>query len=114
MFIETIKYLLIAFVSSAILIFLSKIVLQATLRRPRDYYLSEELRQEELMLNSAGFSIRDELETTPEGELTHEHIHAEPKYSVEETLEMNLIDIEQVPEKYLQDEHLTGKAGSRK
>jgi hypothetical protein len=76
---ETIEYLLIAFVSSAILIFLSKIVLQALIRRPADYYRAEELRQEEMMLNSAGFSIRDELETTPEGEVTQEHIDAEPQ-----------------------------------
>ncbi len=102
---ETIEYLVIAFISSAILIFLSKIVLQAILRRPRDYYREEELRQEEMMLNSAGFSIKDELETNPEGELTSEHIHAEPQISVEEALKMHLADPDKIPN-ILKREHI--------
>lgn len=76
---ETMEYLIIAFISSALLIFMSKIVMQKLLRRPADYYLKEELRQEEMLLNSAGISITEELETTPEGEVTEEHIHAEPQ-----------------------------------
>lgn len=76
---ETLEYLIIAFISSALLIFMSKIVMQKLLRRPADYYLKEELRQEEMLLNSAGISITEELETTPEGEVTEEHIHAEPQ-----------------------------------
>ena len=79
MFLEFLEYLLIAFVASAILIVLSKVILQALIRRPADYYVKEELRQEEMMLNAAGISIREELETTPEGEVTGEHIHAEPQ-----------------------------------
>ena len=79
MIIETFEYLGIAFVASVILIVLSKIILQALIRRPADYYVKEELRQEEMMLNSAGISIKEELETTPEGEVTEEHIHAEPQ-----------------------------------
>lgn len=77
---ETLEYLIIAFISSALLIFMSKIVMQKLLRRPADYYLKEELRQEEMLLNSAGISITEELETTPEGEVTEEHIHAEPQF----------------------------------
>lgn len=76
---ETLEYLITAFICSALLIFLSKIVMQKLLRRPADHYLKEELRQEELMLNRAGISIKDELETTPEGEVTDEHIHADPQ-----------------------------------
>lgn len=76
---EFFRYLGIAFVSSAILIVLSKIVLQRILRRPADYYLKEEYLQEERMLNSAGFRLHDEVETSPEGEVTKEHIHAEPQ-----------------------------------
>ena len=76
---EFMRYLGIAFASSAILIVLSKIVMQMILRRPADYYLKEEYRQEEIMLNSAGISIKDEVETTPEGEVTEEHIHVEPQ-----------------------------------
>ena len=76
---EFFRYLGIAFVSSALLIVLSKIVLQAILRRPADYYLREEYRQEELILNAGGFSIRDEVVMTPEGEVTEEHIHVEPQ-----------------------------------
>lgn len=79
---EFLRYLGIAFVSSAILIVLSKIVLQKILRRPADYYLKEEYRQEELILNSAGFRLHDEVETTPEGEVTKEHVHAEPQIPV--------------------------------
>lgn len=76
---EFLRYLGIAFVSSAVLIVLSKIVMQKILRRPADYYLKEEYRQEEFMLNAGGFSIRDEVETNPEGEVTEEHVHAEPQ-----------------------------------
>ena len=72
-------YLIIAFVSSALLIFMSKVVMQAVLRRPVDYYLTEELRQEELMLNSAGISITEELETSPEGEVTSGHVDVVPQ-----------------------------------
>ena len=76
---EVLKYLGIAFISSALLIVLSKIVMQAILRRPADYYLKEEYRQEEQILNAGGFSIKDEMVTTPEGELTEEHVHVEPQ-----------------------------------
>lgn len=72
---EFFEYLLIAFISSAILIVLSKIILQALIRRPADYYVKEELRQEDLMLKAAGLKISDEVETTPEGENTEEHMH---------------------------------------
>ena len=81
---EFIEYLIIAFISSAILIFLSKIVMQKILRRPADYYRKEELRQEELMLNRAGISIKAELETTPEGEVTSEHLHVQPQYPADQ------------------------------
>ena len=74
---ETLEYIGIAFVSSAILIVLSKIILQSLIRRPADYYAAEELRQEELMLNAGGLSIFSEHETTPEGE-TIETSHLEP------------------------------------
>ena len=77
MLLEFFEYILIAFISSALLIFMSKVVMQKVLRRPADYYLKEEYRQEELMLNAAGISILDEHETGPEGEVTEEHIHAE-------------------------------------
>ena len=76
---EILRYLGIAFASSVLLLVLSKIIMQALLRRPADYYLKEEYRQEELILNSAGFSITEEKETTPEGEVTGEHIHVEPQ-----------------------------------
>jgi hypothetical protein len=76
---EFLRYLGIAFASSALLLVLSKIVMQFLFRRPADYYLREEYRQEELILNNAGFSISDEVETTPEGEVTEEHVHAEPQ-----------------------------------
>ena len=76
---EFLRYLGIAFISSALLIVLSKIVMQAILRRPADYYLREEYRQEERILNAGGFSITDEIVTTPEGELTEEHLHVEPQ-----------------------------------
>ena len=75
---ETLEYLGIAFVSSAALIVMSKIILQFILRRPADYYEKAELLQEERMLNAAGFSITEELQTNPEGELTEEHIHVTP------------------------------------
>ena len=74
---ETLEYLGIAFVSSALLIIMSKIILQALIRRPADYYDAEELRQEELMLSSAGISITKEHETNPEGEPIEEsHLEA--------------------------------------
>ena len=76
---EIMRYLGIAFASSVLLLVLSKIIMQAILRRPADYYLKEEYRQEELMLNSGGISITAEMETTPEGEVTEEHIHVEPQ-----------------------------------
>ena len=76
---EILRYLGIAFASSVLLIVLSKVVMQFLLRRPADYYLKEEYRQEELILNSAGFSITDEVETNPEGEVTEEHVHVEPQ-----------------------------------
>jgi len=76
---EILRYLGIAFASSALLLVLSKIVMQFLFRRPADYYLREEYRQEELILNNAGFSISDEVETTPEGEVTEEHVHVEPQ-----------------------------------
>ena len=94
---ETLEYIGIAFVSSAILIVLSKIILQFLIRRPADYYNAAELYQEELMLNSAGLSINDEMETNPEGELTGENIHVDPKISVEQAAEMHLIDKEIMP-----------------
>ena len=72
---EIMRYLGIAFASSVLLIVLSKIVMQFLFRRPADYYLKEEYRQEEIILNSAGFSIKDEVETTPEGEVTEADIH---------------------------------------
>lgn len=67
MFMETIEYLLIAFISSAVLIVLSKIILQALIRRPEGYYRDEEFRQEALMLEAGGLSPRQEHETDPEG-----------------------------------------------
>lgn len=76
---EILRYLGIAFASSVLLIVLSKVIMQFLLRRPADYYLKEEYRQEELILNSAGFSITDEVETNPEGEVTEEHVHVEPQ-----------------------------------
>ena len=76
---EILRYLGIAFASSVLLIVLSKVVMQFLLRRSADYYLKEEYRQEELILNSAGFSITDEVETNPEGEVTEEHVHVEPQ-----------------------------------
>ena len=74
---ETLEYLGIAFISSALLIIMSKIILQSLIRRPADYYDAEELRQEELMLNAGGISIESEHETTPEGEIMEEtHLEA--------------------------------------
>ena len=82
---EILRYLGIAFASSVLLIVLSKVIMQFLLRRPADYYLKEEYRQEELILNSAGFSITDEVETNPEGEVTEEHVHVEPQIPRPET-----------------------------
>ena len=76
---EVLRYLGIAFASSVLLIVLSKVIMQFLFRRPADYYLKEEYRQEEIILNSAGFSITDEVETNPEGEVTEEHIHVQPQ-----------------------------------
>ena len=74
---ETLEYLGIAFISSVLLIIMSKIILQSLIRRPADYYDAEELRQEELMLNAGGISLASEHETTPEGEIMEE-THLEP------------------------------------
>ena len=76
---EILRYLGIAFASSVLLLVLSKVIMQFILRRPADYYLKEEYKQEELILNNAGFSINDEVETNPEGEVTEEHVHVEPQ-----------------------------------
>ncbi len=74
---ETLEYLGIAFVCSVLLIIMSKIILQALIRRPADYFDAEELRQEELMLNAGGISITNEHETNPEGEIIEEtHLEA--------------------------------------
>lgn len=64
---EILEYLGIAFVSSALLIIMSKIILQKILRRPAEYYDAEELKQEELMLDAAGLGIGAEHETGPDG-----------------------------------------------
>ena len=112
---EILRYFLIAFVSSAILIILSKIILQALLRRPADYYIAEELLQEEMMLNSAGLSLTEELETNQEGEVTTEHIHARPHISIDEAMEMHLADkdtkgvIIKAAEKHPEYKHSSGK-----
>jgi hypothetical protein len=98
---ETLKYLGIAFASSAALIVMSKIILQFLIRRPADYYLAAELRQEEMILNSAGLSIQDEIETDPEGENTSEHIHAEPQISLDEAVELHLFDKDHIPDHLL-------------
>lgn len=68
MILEVLEYLLIAFVSSAVLIVISKIILQALIRRPADYYLDEEYRQEKLMLEAGGLTVLQEHETNAEGE----------------------------------------------
>ena len=78
MLLETLEYLGIAFICSVLLIIMSKIILQALIRRPADYYNAEELRQEELMLNAGGISITNEHDTNPEGEILHEtHLEAQ-------------------------------------
>lgn len=46
------KYLIISFISSAILIFISKIVLDKLIRRDIDYYEKEERDIEENMLSN--------------------------------------------------------------
>lgn len=75
---ETLEYLGIAFISSVLLIIMSKIILQALIRRPAEYYDAEELREEELMLNAAGISITLEHETNPEGEpIEDTHLEAQ-------------------------------------
>ena len=65
---ETLEYLGIAFASSAVLIILSKIILQSLIRRPAEYYIAEEVHQEGLMLQAAGLGLANELETDFEGE----------------------------------------------
>ena len=78
MLLETLEYLGIAFICSVILIIMSKIILQALIRRPADYYNARELREEELMLNAGGISITKEHETNPEGEIIEEkHLEAQ-------------------------------------
>ncbi len=75
---ETLEYLGIAFISSVLLIIMSKIILQALIRRPADYYNARELREEEIMLNAGGISITKEHETNPEGEIIEEkHLEAQ-------------------------------------
>ena len=75
---ETLEYLGIAFISSVLLIIMSKIILQALIRRPADYYNARELMEEELMLNAGGISITKEHETNPEGEIIEEkHLEAQ-------------------------------------
>ena len=77
MLLETLEYLGIAFVCSVLLIIMSKIILQALIRRPADYYNARELREEELMLNAGGISITKEHETNPEGEIIEDkHLEA--------------------------------------
>ncbi len=111
---ETLEYLGIAFVCSVLLIIMSKIILQALIRRPADYYDAEELRQEELMLNAGGISITNEHETNPEGEIieeTHLEAHlgditpAEPEEiipeipaSIHESIEITEDDSEDEPD----------------
>jgi hypothetical protein len=78
MLLETLEYLGIAFISSVLLIIMSKIILQALIRRPADYYNARELREEELMLNAGGISITNEHETNPEGEIIEDkHLEAQ-------------------------------------
>lgn len=78
MLLETLEYLGIAFISSVLLIIMSKVILQALIRRPADYYNACELREEELMLNAGGISITNEHETNPEGEIIEEkHLEAQ-------------------------------------
>ena len=100
MIIETLRYFLIAFISSAVLIILSKIILQHLIRRPADYYSASETYQEEMMLNSAGFSINDEIKTNPEGELTDSKLDVVPQITAAEAVKMNLIERERIPEDY--------------
>lgn len=47
---EIIKFILASVISATVLIVLAKIVMQKLLRRPSDYYLNEEDKQEEIML----------------------------------------------------------------
>ncbi|MBQ9075267.1 MAG: hypothetical protein IJY32_04815 [Mogibacterium sp.] len=78
MLLETFEYLGIAFICSVLLIIMSKIILQALIRRPADYYNARELKEEELMLNAGGISITKEHETNPEGEIIEEkHLEAQ-------------------------------------
>ena len=90
---EILRYLGIAFASSVLLLVLSKVIMQFILRRQADYYLKEEYKQEELILNNAGFSINDEVETNPEGEVTEEHVHVEPQLPKPEPIEIPVFEI---------------------
>lgn len=90
---EILRYLGIAFASSVLLLVLSKVIMQFILRRQADYYLKEEYKQEELILNNAGFSINDEVETNPEGEVTEEHVHVEPQLPKPEPIDIPVFEI---------------------
>ncbi len=96
MLMETLEYLGIAFVCSVLLIIMSKIILQALIRRPADYYNARELKEEELMLNAGGISITLEHETNPEGEIMKE-THLEAQLGDSEAAEPEEIMLE-VPE----------------
>lgn len=93
MLLETLEYLGIAFICSVILIIMSKIILQALIRRPADYYNARELMEEELMLNAGGISITHEHETNPEGEIIEEK-HLEAQLGDSEAAEPEEIMIE--------------------
>lgn len=112
---ETLEYLGIAFISSVLLIIMSKIILQALIRRPVDYYDAEELMEEELMLNAAGISMSEEHETNPEGEPmmeTHMEAHvsdfhaAEPEEIIEDIPEAVHESIEFTPDDEDSDDYI--------
>ena len=48
---EILKFILASVISATLLIVLAKIVMQKLIRRPSDYYLNEEDRQEDIMLS---------------------------------------------------------------
>lgn len=50
MFTEMLMYLGIAMLSALVIIVLAKFVLQFIIRRPADYYLKEEQKQDDLMM----------------------------------------------------------------
>ena len=102
---ETLEYLGIAFVCSVLLIIISKIILQALIRRPADYYNAEELREEELMLNAGGISITSEHETNPAGEIIEES-HLEARLGDSEPAEPEKI-IAEIPESVHQSIEIT-------